>query len=380
MAETLAYLDRAERRRFIATFARTAAAIAAAFCVSHAFGLQYAPSAIALGLGSLLFLALPALSRRIGEAGAGHLAGALISGLVTFVASLRGDLPIGPLVFLVLVPMLVQYLSGVRAAAAWAGVGIAISLVCLWRVETGRAVTVEPLTRPEMVAQRNAFETGSVVGVLLMMTALAVGLERRRRRVERLRSGRLSERLQRLTASVAHELNNPLAWMTSTTAFLKARLSAPRTPELDRELQDCATELTDGTRRLVQLSEDLRALGPDAGGVQSGDPARVIRLVKSLVGVTGDRSEIAADGELPRLAAAEGPLTEVLVELLLYGGEQGSAPTLAVRRDGPHVVFTLEGVAGLDAELIAERLESTVVARSPTPTSIAIAVPLAVAA
>lgn len=377
MSETLAYLDRAERRRFIATFGRSAAAVAAAFSLSHAVGLKYAPSAIALGLGSALFLVLPALSRRVGEALTGHLVGAMVSGLVAFVASLRGDLPLGALLFLVLVPLIVQYLAGVRAASGWAAVGIAISLVCLWRVETGRAVTIEPLSRAEVVAQRNTLEAASVVGVLLLMTALAAGLERRRRRVERLRSGRLTERMQRLMASVAHELNNPLAWMTSTTAYLKDKLAAPRTPELDRELADCASELVDGTRRLVQLSDDLRALGPDAIDVHSGDPARVIRLVKSLVGVTNDRSQVVAEADLPRIAVPEGPLTEVLVELLLYGGEHGAATSLAVRRQGQHLVFRLEGVARLDAGLIAELLGPDVFAESPTPSSAGIRVPLA---
>jgi len=44
VSETLAYLERAERRRFITIFGRTTAAIAATFCVSHAIGLWYVPS------------------------------------------------------------------------------------------------------------------------------------------------------------------------------------------------------------------------------------------------------------------------------------------------------------------------------------------------
>lgn len=377
VSEPLAYLERAERLRFVTTFGRSAALVAGAFSLSHAFGLRYAPSAITLGAGAVVFLALPVIARRIGDHLTGHLIGALVSALVMFVASLRGDLPLGALVFLVLIPMLVRYLAGDRAAAAWAAIGIAISLVCLWRVETGRAVMVEPLTRPEIVAQRDALETASVVGVLVLMTALAGGLERRRRRVERLRNGRLSERLQRLSASIAHELNNPLAWMTSTTAFLKTRLREPRTPELDRELVDCATELVDGTRRLVQLSDDLRALGPESTAIPSGDPHRVVRLVKSLVGVTSDRSQVAIDGELPRVGVSEAALTELLVELLLYVGEQGGAPALTVRREGPHVVFTLEGLTGLEADLIGDMAGPSVVV-SLTATAIVLRVPVAV--
>ena len=376
MSETLAYLDRAERRRFVAGFGRIAALVAGAFAISHAVGLGYAPSATALAVGACVFLVLPAIARRVGDRLTGHLVGALISGLVMFVASLRGDLPLGALVFLPLVPMLVQYLSGARAAAAWAGVCATITLACLWRVETGRAVTIEPLTRPAMIAQRNALEAASVVAVLVLMTALSVSLDRRRRRVEQLRSGKLSERVRRLTASIAHELNNPLAWMTSTTAFLQKKLAEPRTAELDGELHECATDLVDGTRRLVQLSDDLRALGPEATRIDSGDPHRVVRLVKSLVGVTSDRSHVEIEGELPRVGVSEGPLTEVLVELLLYGAEQGGSPTLTVSREEQHVIFSLVGLAGLEADLIADML-GPAVSVSPSPTAVAIRVPLA---
>lgn len=377
MSEALAYLDRAERRRFVAGFGRIAALVAGAFAISHAVGLGYAPSATALAVGACVFLVLPAIARRVGDRITGHLVGALISGLVMFVASLRGDLPLGALAFLPLVPMLVQYLAGARAAAAWAGVCVTITLGCLWRVETGRAVTIEPLTRPAMIAQRNALEAASVIAVLVLMTALSVSLDRRRRRVEQLRSGKLSERVRRLTASIAHELNNPLAWMTSTTAFLQKKLAEPRSADLDQELHECATDLVDGTRRLVQLSDDLRALGPEATRIASGDPHRVVRLVKSLVGVTSDRSHVEIEGELPRLGMSEGPLTEVLVELILYGAEQGGSPTLTVRRDEQHVVFALVGLAGLEADLIADMLGPTVTV-SPTPTAVAIRVPLAV--
>jgi len=351
VSEPLAYLDRTERRDFLRTFGRVAACVATAFAVSHALGLRYLPSALALAFGGAVFLALPHLERAVGHRACGHVIGATITGLVTFVASLRGDLPVGALVFLCLVPLAVEYLSGVWAAAGWAAAGVAVTATFLWRVETGRATTIEALTRPEVLAQKNALEAASVVGLLVLLTSLSIGLERRRRRVERLRTGKLSARIRRLSASVAHELNNPLAWMSSTSAFLNRTLSVGRTPQLDQELVECSSELVDGTRRLVQFSEDLRALGAATDAPSCGDPRRVLRLVKSLAGVA---PAVALPDDLPPIAAPEGALAEVLVELLLSAGLQ--PPTLSLSRTEDEVIFTVTRAEGLEPDAVTEAL------------------------
>lgn len=373
MSQPLPLIERTEQRDFLRSFGRVGFAVAATLAASHAVNLGYLPSAVAMGCGAVALLALPWFAERFGNLAAGHALAALISSLVAYNASLRSDLPLGALIYLCVVPLVVQYLAGSRAAASWAFVGVLITAVSLWRVETGRAVAIEALTMPASLARKNSIEAGSIMGVLAMMTALAVGLERRRTRVERARMGRLAGRLRRLSASVAHEINNPLAWMTSSTSFLKGALTETSTPELQKELADCATDLVDGTRRLSQFSEDLRALTSENTEAASGDARRVLRLVKSLVGVLAT----APAGDLPRIAAAEGPLTELLVELLLSSSEQGQAARLTVSADAAAITFTLGAVKGVDGRMVDELLGPGIATISSTESDLAIRVPIA---
>lgn len=373
MSQPLPLIERTEQRDFLRSFGRVGFVVAATLAASHAFNLGYLPSALAMGTGAVALLGLPWFAERFGNLAAGHALAALISSLVAYNASLRGDLPLGALIYLCVIPLVVQYLAGSKAAAGWAVVGVLITAVSLWRVETGRAVAIEALTRPANLARKNSIEAGSIMGVLAMMTALAVGLERRRTRVERARMGRLAGRLRRLSASVAHEINNPLAWMTSSTSFLKSALTETSTPELQKELADCATDLVDGTRRLSQFSEDLRALTSENTEAASGDARRVLRLVKSLVGVLAT----APPGDLPRIAAAEGPLTELLVELLLSSSEQGQAARLAVSAEGAAIIFTLGAVKGVDGRMVDELLGPGIATISSTDAELAIRVPIA---
>lgn len=373
MSQPLPLIERTEQRDFLRSFGRVGFVVAATLAASHALNLGYLPSAIAMGTGAVSMLALPSFAERFGNFAAGHALAALISSLVAYNASLRADLPLGALIYLCVIPLVVQYLSGSKAAASWAVVGVLITAFSLWRVETGHAVAIEPLTTAANLARKNSIEAGSIMGVLAMMTALAVGLERRRTRVERARMARLAGRLRRLSASVAHEINNPLAWMTSSTSFLKGALTEPSTPELQKELADCATDLVDGTRRLSQFSEDLRALTTENTETASGDPRRVLRLVKSLVGVL----PTAPPGELPRIAAAEGPLTELLVELLLSSGEQGQAARLAVTVDSAGLTFTLGAVPGVDSRMVDELLGQGIGTIASTPADLSLRVPIA---
>lgn len=373
MSQPLPLLERSEQRDFLRTFGRIGFVVAGAFSAAHFFNLGYLPSALAMAGGALGLLSLPRFAERFGNRAAGHALAALVSGLVAYNASLRSDLPLGALIYLCVLPLVVQYLAGSRAAAGWAFVGVIITALSLWRVETGRAIAIEPLTRPENLARKNGLEATSIMGVLAMMTALAVGLERRRTRVERARMGRLAGRLRRLSASVAHEINNPLAWMTSSTSFLKGALTETSTPELQKELADCATDLIDGTRRLSQFSEDLRALTIENTETASGDPRRVLRLVKSLVGIL----PTAPTGELPRIAAAEGPLTELLVELLLSSAEQGQPARLAVSSDAATITFTLGAVKGVDGRIVDELLGPGIATITSTAADLALRVPIA---
>jgi signal transduction histidine kinase len=346
---TLEHLEAAERRDFLRTFGRFGAAVTGALSILHAFTLHSSVSSVALALACGFMLGLPRISDRVGFRATAHLLGIVITALVSLVASLRGDLPLGALVYLVVLPLAVQYLAGARVAVAWTLVGVGLSGVATWRVLSGQAQAIPALATPEALASKDLFEASSIIGALALTTALALGLERRRRRVEAALTGRLAGRLRRLTGSVAHELNNPLAWMTSTARFLDEALRREPGPEREADLQECTTDLTEGVRRLGVFSEDLRALGPDARR-PTADLARVLRLVTSLSGVQ-TRIDPAPRPTLA-LHVPEGALTEALVELVL----RTSAPALSVALEGETVVFSISSAQAIDRGVLPEVL------------------------
>ena len=75
---------------------------------------------------------------------------------------------------------------------------------------------------------------------------------------------RLNERMASigmLAAGVAHEINNPLAFVSSNLSFIGTELDRLSIPEEDsHELRDAITEAREGTERMRLIVQSLRAL------------------------------------------------------------------------------------------------------------------------
>lgn len=357
-------LEQQQRTEFLRSLSRVATVFALLLVPGYALGLHFYEGALTLGLAALLFALLPWIARRTSIAVSAHLAALTFTSGVSVFSFVRGDLPLDVLVFLILGPVVLAYLVGPKAAMGWALVGVVVVAVVLWRVETGRAHTVPQLDTPEALAQKNAFQAFGLIGVLMLMTTMALSVDRRRRVVEQERLRLLEElneraagaRLGRLASGVAHEINNPLAWMTSGLSFLQGRFRGDPDPEVGEVIDD----VTQGAQRLAVIVSDLQAVSHrDTNPTDAADPERVLRIVKSLATAEVGRRgvlKVETPAQLPRIRGNEGALAELLLELVLDSTSNDVSLNAEVL-DG-RVVFLLSPVIATEFDR-AHRLLST---------------------
>jgi PAS domain S-box-containing protein len=135
-----------------------------------------------------------------------------------------------------------------------------------------------------------------------------------------------------LARGVAHEVNNPLAVVVANLQYVEeellpaanaVRAGAPPAVAV-AELQQAAADGRAAALRAVRIVEGLRTVaGCDAG------PRRVVslqRIVEAAVALTRPairrRARVVVElGEAPEVYAAEGPLGEVLLQLLVNAAE-----------------------------------------------------------
>jgi PAS domain S-box-containing protein len=145
--------------------------------------------------------------------------------------------------------------------------------------------------------------------------ALAAQLER----TERLAA------LGRLSAGMAHEINNPLAFVSLSTESLERRLRALSIePETRRELAGLIENIARGTARVATIVRDLKAFSRD-GEADRGPSALDDVLSTALRLVAHELSTRATvkreTPTLPHVAGAAGKLEQVFVNLLLNAAQ-----------------------------------------------------------
>jgi CheY-like chemotaxis protein len=156
-----------------------------------------------------------------------------------------------------------------------------------------------------------------------------------------------------LAAGVAHELNTPLAWVSSNLEFVRASLPvmAAAGASVD-EVGEAVAESLEGTERLRLIIEDLRAFAraprDDAG------PADLEAVLRSCVSMTWNeirhRAVLERDvGTLPPVAGNPARLSQVFVNLLVNaahaippGHRQGHRIRLSARVSGDAVTVEVE--------------------------------------
>jgi signal transduction histidine kinase len=157
--------------------------------------------------------------------------------------------------------------------------------------------------------------------------------QRRQRAEEELRQAQkrmlATERLASLgmlTAGVAHEINNPLAYMLSNLNYVNEELSAlaqkgePFTGEHAREILEALSETLSGSARVRDIVKDLRLLSrasPDQPG-QLDLHSLLDVCVNMAWSEIKHRGRIVKDyGEVPRIHANESRLAQVFLNLLV---------------------------------------------------------------
>jgi signal transduction histidine kinase len=133
----------------------------------------------------------------------------------------------------------------------------------------------------------------------------------------------------RFTARVAHEINNPLAWMTTNLGYMKELLqrqgaSAPSAGDVSR-LLEALQETEEGAMRIREFVETL----PEAFGSQerSSGPCDARGEILGAVSKARDRiiprarMTVSVPERLPAVVAHEGELGKVFLNLLLNAAQ-----------------------------------------------------------
>jgi PAS domain S-box-containing protein len=141
-----------------------------------------------------------------------------------------------------------------------------------------------------------------------------------------------------LASGVAHEINNPLTYVTSNLAFLEETLAQMRGLHPDvEEAETAAAEAANGARRVRDIVRDLRFVArPPDGRLIEVDPVGEIRTALNLA-----RSEILNRARLdlhldpcPPVLAGQGQIGQVMLHLLVNASQsipRGAAESHTVR-------------------------------------------------
>jgi PAS domain S-box-containing protein len=169
-----------------------------------------------------------------------------------------------------------------------------------------------------------------------------------------------------LAAGVAHEINNPLAFVLSNVEFLERRI--PSLGIADGEVAQALREMRDGADRVRAIVANLSQFAR----VGSGQPARLdlVEVVKRALALTAPLLRHVAQVEtelapVPWVIASEGRLAQVVVNLVMNAAQampegRVAENRVAVRtfaRDGEAVLEVRDNGRGMTAEVRARAFE-----------------------
>lgn len=185
--------------------------------------------------------------------------------------------------------------------------------------------------------------------------------ERKRAEAERLAAlQRLAERelkearterlalLGQLAASIAHEVNNPLAYVTSNLTYLRGLLDLPPAQPPD-DRHEVFAETTEGLARITNTIRMLQLFVQPNGGPLTGHVAdamgEALALTARLRNLTVQTTSVPA--ELPEVGMGHRRLVQLLVNLILNAvdaveGTSSPAISLTATREGEGVRLVVE--------------------------------------
>jgi len=174
-----------------------------------------------------------------------------------------------------------------------------------------------------------------------------------------------------LAAGVAHEINNPAAFILLGLDMMGRLLDGAGSAfdsDASKEILELLSELRDSTRRIVDIVRDLRMFARAPGGTRrmAVDVNRTVESALTLTrGQVVERAEVVRDlGDVPHVLIDEGRLGQVLVNLLVNAaqaiprGTRGEAKVFVTTRshDGRMVEIEIRDTgAGIPPE-IQERI------------------------
>jgi signal transduction histidine kinase len=142
-----------------------------------------------------------------------------------------------------------------------------------------------------------------------------------------------------LAAGIAHEINNPMSYVTANVAAMIEALSTSQTtdPALREVIDELLPETLDGARRVNSIVAEIRlfARGDPQGMVEYDLNAQVQHAVRMVRGSLPPSCVVTVElGELPLATGFPQQIVQVLINILVNAadaGEPGEAATIQVR-------------------------------------------------
>jgi signal transduction histidine kinase len=176
--------------------------------------------------------------------------------------------------------------------------------------------TYRRLREAEKVAQEQRL---SALEQLAESERLRLRAERERAEMERL------VLVGQLASGVAHEVNNPLAFVKSNLHYLERELLDAEGPENKAELRELLGETRQGVLRIQQIVTDLRRFSREGhSSTEPGSPLEAIEEARRLASVRlRSLGEVVVDltPGLPEVSLGQRHLVQVLVNLLLNAAD-----------------------------------------------------------
>jgi two-component system, NtrC family, sensor kinase len=176
---------------------------------------------------------------------------------------------------------------------------------------------------------------------------LRVRAERERAQMERL------VLVGQLATGVAHEVNNPLAYVKSNLAFLEREARGGKSLGSE-ELFEVLSETRQGVLRIQQIVMDLKGFARVGDGAEeSGRLEEALQEARRLVSVRlGGRGEVSMSfaPELPRVGLGHRHLVQVMLNLLINAVDAVESAQPARQARIAVDARWLEGVVRLDVE------------------------------
>ncbi|WP_426756671.1 ATP-binding protein [Myxococcus sp. Y35] len=164
--------------------------------------------------------------------------------------------------------------------------------------------------------------------------------ERKRTQAQLMLTDRMAS-MGLLAAGIAHELNNPLAYVLSNLDFLHSAVGGGRprmlSPEDMLELRQVLDDAREGAERMRQIVRQLRVFSRvDDGKEEAVDVHQVLESVSQMAAsVVRARARLVKDyGEVPPVQGNEGKLFQVFLNLIINAAhaiEEGATEENEIR-------------------------------------------------